>query len=132
MAIARATAIQSIAPFFIVGELARALRFYVERLDFEVRYLAPADDPFFAIVGRDSVQIMLKEITPEVQPQPNGTRHENAPWDAFVYVPDPEALAAEFSARGLPVQVSVRDDELRGFEVRDSEGYVLYFGRPDA
>ena len=115
-----------ISPFFIVGDLAESVRFYRYRLGFEVRFSAPDDHPFFAIVGRDSVQILLKAISDEVQPQPNHTRHEWAPWDAFVSVDDPDALATEFDA-----VVAVRDDGLRGFEVRDPDGYVLFFGRPD-
>lgn len=53
-------------------------------------------------------------------------------WDAFVNVQDPAALAIELVANGLTLHSPVGDrpdDGLRGFEVRDSEGYVLYFGR---
>ena len=60
------------------------------------------------------------------------SRHEWAPWDAFVFVPDPDALAAEFASREAEFHKEIydRDDGLRGFEVRDNDGYVLFFGRP--
>jgi catechol 2,3-dioxygenase-like lactoylglutathione lyase family enzyme len=121
-----------ISPLFIVESLTRAIRFYVDSLDFELRFSAPEDEPFFAIVGRDTVELHLKEIGPEVPPQANPSRHECASWDAFVFVRDPDALAAEFANRGVRFHIDLgdRDDGLRGFAIRDSEGYVLYFGHP--
>ena len=116
----------NISPFFIVSDLARSIRFYQERLGFELRHSAPEEEPFFAIVGRDQAQILLKAISDEVEPQPNHARHEWAPWDAFVFVDDPDSLAIEFDAT-----VTDREDGLRGFEARDPDGYALFFGRPE-
>jgi hypothetical protein len=47
-------------------------------------------------------------------------------------VPAPDALAAEFAARQVAFSAPLKDDDdgLRGFEVKDADGYVLYFGRP--
>ena len=75
---------------------------------------------------------MIKAITPEVQPMPNPSRHEWAMWDAYIYTPDPEALAEEFASRGVSFRepLGINSDKLRGFEVMDADGYVLYFGRP--
>jgi hypothetical protein len=55
-----------------------------------------------------------------------------ARWDAYVHVPDPDALAAEFATRRMAFFAPLQDtdDGLRGFEVRDADGYVLFFGRP--
>ena len=46
-----------ISPCFIVSDVLRATRFYEEKLGFETRALLPEQEPFFAIVGRDSIQI---------------------------------------------------------------------------
>ena len=121
-----------ISPFFLVDDVSRALRFYRDRLGFELRFAEPAEDPFFVIVGRDETQIFLKFVSEAVHPQPNPTRHEWAPWDAFVYVADPDALAAELTTRGTPFHRDLcqRSDGLRGFEIEDADGYVLFFGRP--
>lgn len=124
-----------IAPFFIVSNVPRAIEFYEERLGFETRFLAPEEEPFFAIVGRDTVQVYLKDVSDDsatITPQPNHTRHQWAPWDAFVFLADPDALAAELAGRGVGFHKEIRDtdDGLRGFEIRDSDGYVLFFGRP--
>jgi catechol 2,3-dioxygenase-like lactoylglutathione lyase family enzyme len=122
----------SIAPFFIVRDVAPAIAFYRDRLGFEVAHLAPEDGPFFAIVRRDGVQILLKAVLPEIPPLPNPRRHPWAKWDAFVHTPDPDALATELAARGVPLRAPLADtdDRLRGFELEDPDGYVLFFGRP--
>src|SRR6266498_1855561 len=45
-----------VSPFFIVTSLKTSVSFYVDKLGFEVRYIGPDDDPFFAIVGRNVVK----------------------------------------------------------------------------
>ena len=65
---------------------------YVNKLGFEVWYTGPDDDPYWAMVGRGPVSIMLKAITADVKPVPNHTRHEWASWDAYISVEDPDAL----------------------------------------
>jgi catechol 2,3-dioxygenase-like lactoylglutathione lyase family enzyme len=121
----------AISPCFIVSDTPRAISFYQERLGFELRYSEPTKLPHFGIVGRDSVQIFLKSVSQAIAAQPNHMRHEWAPWDAFVYVNDPDSLAAEFESRGLTFykEITNRTDGLRGFEVSDSDGYILFFGR---
>ena len=120
------------SPFFIVAEVPRALAHYVGRLGFACPFAAPEADPFFAIVGRGSAQIMLKAVGEEVPPLPNRERHAWAPWDAFVYASDPDALAAELAGRDVAFHrpLGDTDDNLRGFEVADPDGYVCFFGRP--
>ena len=121
-----------VAPFFIVRDVFLSIAFYKDRLGFEVAYLGPDDDPYYAMVKRDGVRLMLKAIRPDVQPTPNPSRHPWARWDAYVYTPDPDALADEFTSRGVSFRepLGVNSDQLRGFEVIDADGYVLYFGRP--
>jgi catechol 2,3-dioxygenase-like lactoylglutathione lyase family enzyme len=126
------TKLGSVAPFFIVADIEPSIAFYVERLGFALSFKGPADDPYFAIVERDDAWFMLKAITPEVLPVPNPTRHGWARWDAFVSVEDPDALAREFAGRDVAfdLPLSVNGDQIRGFEIKDADGYVLYFGRP--
>lgn len=128
------TEISGIAPFFIVRNVPAALQFYKDRFGFEITFQGPSEDNiFFGIVKRDAAMIMLKDIG--VDPVPNYTRDIKkgiARWDAYLYVPDPDALAAEFLLRNVdffqPLQNN--DDGLRGFEVKDADGYLLFFGRP--
>jgi len=126
--------IAAIAPFFIVSNVPAALAFYRDRLGFDITFQGPeAGDIFFGIVERGAAMIMLKDVG--VEPLPNHKRDVKngwARWDAYLYVPDPDALAAEFSSRNVEFSQPLQDDDdgLRGFEVEDADGYVLFFGRP--
>ena len=84
-------------------------------------------------VRSGGAQIRLKAIG--VAPVPNYTRDIKqgiARWDAFVAVPDVDALAAEFASRNVEFFEPLKDtdDGLPGFELKDADGYVLFFGRP--
>jgi catechol 2,3-dioxygenase-like lactoylglutathione lyase family enzyme len=126
--------ITGIAPFFIVKSVPAALAFYRDRLGFEVTFQGPEpDDIFFGIVERGAAMIMFKAVG--VEPVPNYTRDIKqgiARWDAYLAVPDPDALAAEFASRAVEFSepLTDTDDGLRGFELKDADGYVLFFGRP--
>ncbi len=77
--------------------------------------------------------IMLTDVG--VEPLPNYERDVKkgwARWDAYLHVPDPDALAAEFLSRNVEFSQPLKndDDGLRGFELKDTDGYVLFFGRP--
>jgi catechol 2,3-dioxygenase-like lactoylglutathione lyase family enzyme len=127
--------ISSIAPLFIVRNVPAALSFYRDRLGFDITFQGPnPDDIFFGIVRRGAATIMLKDIG--VDPEPNYTRDVKQGWawlDAYLYVRDPDSLAAEFSSRNVSFFQPLKngDDGGRGFAVQDADGYVLFFGRPD-
>ena len=126
--------ISGIAPFFISRHVLSALSFYRDRFGFDIAFQGPSDDDiFFGIVQRGAATIILKDIG--VEPVPNYTRDIKkgiARWDAFLHVPDPDALATEFSSRNVeffqPLKDDYADDGLRGFEVKDADGYLLFFG----
>jgi len=131
--------ISSISPFFIVADVPAALSFYRDMLGFEITFRGPTpDDEFFGIVRRDGATIVFKalgvfsdgkEVT--VEPVPNYGREPAFSWDAYLEVPDPDALAAEFASRGVIVSVPLTDrgdDGVRGFVIKDIDGYGLFFG----
>jgi catechol 2,3-dioxygenase-like lactoylglutathione lyase family enzyme len=124
--------ISGISPFFIVRHVPTSLAFYRDRLGFEITFEGPApDDIFFGIVCRGAAQILLKDVG--VAQMPNYTRDIGkgiARWDAFVVVPDPDALAAEFASRNVEFFEPLKDthDGLRGFELKDADGYLLFLG----
>lgn len=126
--------ITGIAPFFIVRDVPAALAFYRDRLGFDITFQGPEpDDIFFGIVERGAAMIMLKDVG--VDPMPNYTRDAGkgwARWDAYLHVPDPDALAVEFASRNVEFSRPLEDDDdgLCGFELKDVDGYVLFFGRP--
>ena|SRR5216684_623287 len=95
---------QAISPFFIVSNVDQSIAFYRDKLGFETRFQQPDRNPFFAIVGRDGVQIFVKSDK-DTSPLPNPKRHPSMRWDAYVYAPDPDALAAEFADHGAAFSV---------------------------
>jgi catechol 2,3-dioxygenase-like lactoylglutathione lyase family enzyme len=132
-------AISSISPFFIVADVTATLSFYRDMLGFEVAFRGPTpDDEFFGIVRRDGAMIMFKALGAisegkevAVEPVPNYSREPAFSWDAYLDVPDPDALATEFASRGVlfTVPLTDRDDDgLRGFVIKDIDGYGLFFG----
>jgi catechol 2,3-dioxygenase-like lactoylglutathione lyase family enzyme len=130
--------ISGISPFFIVADVPATLSFYRDMLGFEVTFRGPTpDDEFFGIVRRDGATIMFKALgvisdgkEVLVEPVPNYNRKPAFSNDAFLEVPDPDALAAEFASRGVRFSVPLgdSDDGLRGFVIEDIDGYGLYFG----
>jgi len=130
--------ISRISPFFIVANVPATLSFYRDKLGFEITFRGPEpDDEFFGIVRRDGAMIMFKQLgvmedgkEVVVEPMPNYNRKPALSWDAYVDVPDPDELAAEFESRGVRFSVPLRDndDGLRGFVIEDIDGYGLFFG----
>jgi len=126
--------ISGISPFFIVADVPATLSFYRDMLGFEVMFRGPTpDDEFFGIVRRDGAMIMFKAlgVVSEgkevlVEPLPNYKRKPAFSNDAFLEVPDPDALAAEFASRGVRFSVPLGDDDdgLRGFVIEDIDGLV--------
>jgi catechol 2,3-dioxygenase-like lactoylglutathione lyase family enzyme len=121
----------AISPCLIVSDVDRTIAFYRDKLGFETTFREPEPDPFFAIIVRDGAQLLVKSDR-DVAPLPNSKRHPFMRWDAFVYAPDPDALAADFVDHGATFSAPLADthDGLRGFELTDPDGYVLFFGRP--
>jgi catechol 2,3-dioxygenase-like lactoylglutathione lyase family enzyme len=123
-------AIESICPFFIVSNVPKTIAFYTDKLGFDTNCKEPEEEPFFAIVERGGAWLFVK--AGKAAPLPNPKRDPAMRWDAYCYTPDPDALAAEFAERGAPFSKPLEDttDGLRGFEIADPDGYVLFFGRP--
>jgi catechol 2,3-dioxygenase-like lactoylglutathione lyase family enzyme len=131
--------ISGISPFFIVADVPASLSFYRDKLGFEVTFRGPTpEDEFFGIVRRDGATIMFKALgviedgkEVLVPPVPNYKRKPAFSWDAYLEVPDPDALAKEFASRGVRFAVPLTDDDdgLRGFVIEDPDGYGLCFGR---
>ena len=135
--------ISGITPFFIVADVPAALSFYRNMLGFEIIFRGPTpDDEFFGIVRRDGATIMFKALGAMrdgkevlVDPVPNYGREPAFSWDAYLEVQDLEALAAEFASRGVSFSMPLTDrdsDGVRGFAIKDIDGYGLFFGNHES
>lgn len=119
----------SVAPYFVVDDVVRSANAYRDRLGFSFdRFWG--DPPGFCMVHRGGVVIMLSQI-PGGAARPNrGIDPEGEAWDAYVWVDDADALAAEFRSRGATIVRDPCDQPYgcRDFEVEDADGYRLCFG----
>ena len=131
--------ISGITPFFIVANVPATLAFYHDMLGFEVIFRGPTpEDEFFGIVRRDGATIMFKALgvivdgkEVLVEPVPNFSREPAFSWDAYLDVADPDTLAAEFASRSVVFSMPLTDrgdDGVRGFVIKDLDGYGLFFG----
>lgn len=123
--------IGAMSPFFVVTDVANAIDFYRDRLGFRVIHSEGSPDPFFAILHREGAMLFVKSEE-GIAPAPNPSLHPSLRWDAYCYTPNPEALADEFSSRDVRFVKTLKNtsDGLRGFEVADPDGHILFFGRP--
>lgn len=128
------TNLNFISPSFIVANLKTSVSFYIDKLGFKVRHIGPDEDPFWAIVGRDNISVFLKAIADDIKPIPNHTRHQWARWDAYISTEEPDMLFEEYRSKDVTFHQPIKDDGdgLRGFEIADADGYVLFFGRPNS
>jgi uncharacterized glyoxalase superfamily protein PhnB len=123
--------IGTMAPYFIVSDVTRSLDFYVGQLGFESIYQIDETKPFFAVLRRDGAMLFLRSED-GFDAVPNPSRHPTFAWDGYSYTPDPDALAAEIAARGATFSKPLENNSsgLRGFELTDPDGHVLFYGRP--
>lgn len=124
--------LKGLCPFLIVDDLQETLDFYESKLGFSTSIRIPQENPFFAMVDRDRVSIMLKHVTNEIHPIPNGSRHSYADLDLYMNTYDPDSLYEEFKIKGVEFYRDLADDledGLRYFDVKDNNGYVLRFSR---
>ena len=122
----------SIAPYFIVDDVRASAEYYRDRLGFQFdRYWG--DGPDFVMVWRRGVTIMMSRAG-GARPQPNGRAtvavDDDAPWDAYVWVDDADALYAEFQKAGVKIARPICDQpyRCRDFDIEDLNGYRLCFG----
>ena len=122
--------IESMCPFFIVKSVEKSIAFYRNRLGFTTLHLEAERKPIFAILNRDGATLFIK--SGKAEPLPNPIRDPDMRWDAYLTAPDPDSLAAELEGKRGIFSSPLQDthDGLRGFEITDVDGYVLFFGRP--
>src|SRR5438270_12861810 len=102
-----APTLERMCPFFVVSGVPQTVAFYRDKLGFETWHQQPATEPFFALIGRDGAMLFIK--SGQAKPLPNSKRDPEMRWDAYVGVPDPDALAAEFVGRGASFSRPLND-----------------------
>lgn len=123
-----------VAPCFTVDDVVATANYYRDKLGFSYERFW-GEPPSFSIVQRDGVSIMLAQPAAKGVAHPNHATAVGADFcDAYVWIPDADALHAEFEAKGVKMVFGVCDQPYgcREFAVEDCNGYHLYFGQPIA
>jgi uncharacterized glyoxalase superfamily protein PhnB len=118
--------IRQIAPQFFTTRIAETLAYYKDRLGFDCLGTW-GDPPVYAIVARDDHRIHFRCASP---PTPNPDKYDDELLDAFLFIEDPDALYAEYQARGIEFTRALGDTPWgsREFVVKDCDGRLLAFG----
>jgi predicted ester cyclase/predicted enzyme related to lactoylglutathione lyase len=121
----RGARLTAVAPQFVVPDVVRAAEFYRDVLGFRVLgYFL--DLPVFGMVARDGIQIHFGR-SPDGEARPTA---RPAGVDAYMFIDDADALAAELRGRGADVIDGPVDRAYgrREIVVRDCYGFRLAFG----
>ncbi len=121
--------LSSIRPMLAVTDLARTVRFYVEKLGFNCNSLF-GNPPVWCDLDRDGQSIMFN--APPADAVRRDVPRKSKDYQVFyVNTTDVAALHAEFKGRGVAVsELRVTVYGMKEFEVRDPDDYWLWFGQP--
>jgi len=123
--------INQIAPFFLVSEMERSVKFYTEGLDFVIKYKWIVDGKLeWCWMERDGASMMLQEFKP----------HNNRTWASLGTVgsgvslcficKDAIAIYRELQSRGIEVTEPQVGNSMWEVCLTDPDGYKLTFESP--
>ena len=113
------------APYFVVRNLVKSIRYYHEALGFNVPKLW-GDPPDFAMPVRDGFIFMLKQADQGMSITRN--RDQSGFWDAYVWIRDADALFSEFKENGALIEYEPRIQE--GYGMKEFAVLDLYIADP--
>jgi len=118
--------IRRIAPQFFTMDIPGTLAYYRDKLGFQC-LSTWMDPPVYAIVARDEQAIHFRCAEP---PTANPDKYADELLDAYLAVEDPDALYAEYAARGVEFTRELGNTpwHSREFVVKDCDGRLLAFG----
>ena len=123
-----APALISLAPQFLVDDVAAASAYYRDRLGFETDFVY---ESFYASVSRDGFSIHLKCAPKTVADRMH--RKQNEHLDAYIGVRGIEAIFDELNSRGAHITraLEARPWGCKDFYVEDPDSYLLCFSEAD-
>ena len=118
--------IRQIAPQFFTENIPATIAYYRDKLGFDCLGTWQ-DPPVYAILARNDHCIHFRCAAP---PQPSPDKYDDELLDAYVSVENPDALYAEYGARGVEFTRELADTpwHAREFVVKDCDGRLLAFG----
>lgn len=129
--------LKSQANCFIVDNVESTKDFYVQQLGFQVDWIG--DPPFFAILSRDGVTIMIRQLRKPDLKRPNRIAYLEAgwhtdganAWDTYIWVDDVKPLFEEYLSKNIQIVRTLEETDYGNldFEIEDNNGYILCFGQ---
>jgi uncharacterized glyoxalase superfamily protein PhnB len=118
--------IRRIAPQFFTMDIPGTLAYYRDKLGFQC-LSTWMDPPVYAIVARDGQAIHFRCAEP---PTANPDKYADELLDAYLAIEDPDALYAEYAARGVEFTRALGNTpwNSREFVLKDCDGRLLAFG----
>ena len=118
--------LHSVAPTFLVPDVAGAARWYENNLGFTARFVPKTEPYVFASLQRDGVEIMLLQQEGYRKPQ---VERAGGVWDAYVRINGLREFYDDVRSRiALKSELTKRPYGDSEFEVEDPNGYILVFG----
>ena len=118
----------TLIPMLSVSDLKRTMAFYCDRLGFHVVNKFGDPDPVWCMLSRDGTKLMFNQPpAEEIKDLPLRAKD----FQVFYFYPDNlVALHAAWKAKRLPItELRVTVYGMKEFELRDPDGYWLWFGQ---
>lgn len=115
----------------LVDDMAAMVDFYTQKLSFRVLTSVPENNPFFVILGNNTVQLMMYSRTQFAEEIPHFTAPETGGTFAmFLEVEDIETLYKELRSYDSIIQpLHVTTYGTKEFSLTDPSGYVVMFNQ---
>jgi uncharacterized protein (TIGR02246 family) len=116
-------ALKSAVPVLQVASVARSMAWYHDVAGFAADPFGPPDEPVFAILNREGVELMLQRQQGPARPAGEG-------WSVYLRVADVNALHAAIKSK-VPDVAAIQDRVYgcREFTLGDPDGHVIVFGQ---
>ncbi len=120
--------LKRLVPMLSVADLARTIGFYCNELGFRCTGQFGDPDPVWCFLERDGVALMFNQPPAE---EMTGLPQRAKDFQIYYCYPDDVvALHQAWQQRGLSVtDLRVTEYGMREFELRDPDGYWLWFGQ---
>jgi lactoylglutathione lyase len=121
--------VQQVVPFFMVTDMSRSLRFYMEGLGFTMKYKWTPDSPDkirWCWLGLGGASLMLQEYNPGHIP----TEELGKGASIWFQCQDSLALYYEFKARDIETREPFVGNHMWDVALIDPDGYHLHFESP--
>ena len=117
------------APILFASDLAKTIGYWNDKVGFQSRNFV-GEPPEFAILGRDSTFVMLKQAPAGHAIVPYWKIAESL-WNAYFWIDDARALFTELKGRGAKIDYELCQQpyNVLEFGIQDLDGQDIGFGQ---